>query len=98
LTAGGPIPFNTQFFADDFDDDAPGFDAFGGDEPGAPGVIEEDLLSSAVPSRRVKPETVTYAKRAKRVDVRKLKNNIKDKLAIKEMASIGADEDDMVRL
>ena len=27
-------------------------------------------------TRRVKPETVNYAKRAKRVDVRKLKENI----------------------
>ncbi|EKM50431.1 uncharacterized protein PHACADRAFT_200373 [Phanerochaete carnosa HHB-10118-sp] len=77
---GGAIPFNTQFFHDEYDD-APGFDdAFDGDggdiitampEPG-----EQDLLATAPFKRRVRPETVNYAKRAKRVDVRKLKDNI----------------------
>lgn len=40
-------------------------------EPG-----EQDLLATAPQKRRVRPETVNYAKRAKRVDVRKLKDNI----------------------
>jgi condensin complex subunit 2 len=38
---------------------------------------EQDLLASTEGrSRRVRPEFVNYAKRAKRVDVRKLKDNI----------------------
>ncbi|THH28569.1 hypothetical protein EUX98_g5607 [Antrodiella citrinella] len=75
---GGAIPFNTQFFHDDFDD-APGFDdVYDGD--GAPSAIdsgEQDLLAATQgKTRRVRPEYVNYAKRAKRVDVRKLKENI----------------------
>jgi condensin complex subunit 2 len=81
---GEAIPFSTQFFHDDDDDDGldPGFDdAFGG-EPGesdAPAIDpgEQDLLAAtAGQTRRVRPEFVNYAKRAKRVDVRKLKENI----------------------
>ncbi|KAI0343107.1 barren [Trametopsis cervina] len=74
---GGGIPFNTQFFQDDFDD-GPAFDDVddGGDGP-ADAEIEQELLSSTQgPTRRVRPEFVNYAKRAKRVDVRKLKDNI----------------------
>ncbi|KAJ7133030.1 condensin complex subunit 2-domain-containing protein [Mycena filopes] len=76
---GGAIPFNTQFFHDDDGyDDGPGFDD-GYDDGGAaeaePG--EQDLLAATQgKTRRVKPEFVNYAKRAKRVDVRKLKDNI----------------------
>lgn len=77
----GNIPFNTQFFNDDFDD---GFDDGGitvamGGMDGDAGVdaSEQDLLAAtAGHTRRVKPEFVNYAKRAKRVDVRKLKENI----------------------
>ncbi|KAH8093297.1 condensin complex subunit 2/barren [Cristinia sonorae] len=74
----GAVPFNTQFFHDDFDD-APGFDdVYDGD--GGPSAIEpgeQDLLAAtAGQTRRVRPEYVNYAKRAKRVDVRKLKENI----------------------
>lgn len=71
------IPFNTQFFNDDFDD---GFDADG--VTVGPSVLdadagEQDLLAAtAGQTRKVKPEFVNYAKRAKRVDVRKLKENI----------------------
>ena len=87
LTAqgGGAIPFNTQFFHDDFDD-APGFDdVYDGD--GGPSTIvepgEQDLLAAtAGQTRRVRPEYVNYAKRAKRVDVRKLKENIWKNLEI----------------
>ncbi|KAI0629177.1 barren [Trametes polyzona] len=74
LDAGG-VPFATQFFHDEFDD-GPGFDdGFDG------GVVveaeEQDLLASTQgQSRKVKVERVHYAKRAKRVDVRKLKENI----------------------
>jgi condensin complex subunit 2 len=75
-------PFPTQFFNDD-DDDVPGFE-----DPYDGGVIadgvlpaaiddEQDLLASSQgPKPRVKPEFVNYAKRAKRVDVRKLKEKI----------------------
>ena len=45
---------------------------------------EQDLLAAtAGQSRRVRPELVNYAKRAKRVDVRKLKENIWRGLDIK---------------
>ncbi|KAH9479636.1 Condensin complex subunit 2 [Psilocybe cubensis] len=73
-----PAPFNTQFFHEDdfgggFDD---GFDAdVGGmaDEDAG----EQDLLAATQgQTRRVKPQAVNYTKRAKRVDVRKLKENI----------------------
>ncbi|KAK7031391.1 condensin complex subunit 2 [Favolaschia claudopus] len=76
---GGAIPFNTQFFHDD-EYDGPGFDDDDGDG-GGPGIDiepgEQDLLAATQgKTRRVKPEFVNYAKRAKRVDVRKLKDNI----------------------
>ncbi|KIL65564.1 hypothetical protein M378DRAFT_10689 [Amanita muscaria Koide BX008] len=77
----GAIPFNTQFFHDDYDD-GPGFDdvdPYDGDGPGIPEAEagEQDLLAAtAGQTRRVRPELVNYAKRAKRVDVRKLKENI----------------------
>lgn len=75
---GGAIPFATQFFHDDYDD-GPGFDdVYDGGDGGAPVEAgEQDLLAATQgQTRRVKPETVNYAKRAKRVDVRKLKDNI----------------------
>jgi condensin complex subunit 2 len=77
----GSIPFNTQFFNDDYDDN-PGFDdVFDGDGDvlGVPqdDANEQDLLAATQDqTRRVKPEVVNYAKRAKRVDVKKLKENI----------------------
>jgi hypothetical protein len=81
-TSGGPIPFNTQFFHDDFED-GPGFgddmDAPDGALPVLPEVLEEegDLLAATQgPLKRVRPEFVNYARKAKRVDVRKLKENI----------------------
>lgn len=77
--AGGAIPFNTQFFHDDYDD-GPGFDdVYDGDGIGAADADagEQDLLAATQgQTRRVRPEFVNYAKRAKRVDVRKLKDNI----------------------
>lgn len=73
-----PRPFNTQFFNDD--DDGPAFDdLYEGDVDGAvpEDAGEQDLLAATHSmTRRVRPETVNYAKRAKRVDVRKLKENI----------------------
>ena len=45
--------------------------------PSAVDAGEQDLLAATQgESRRVRPEFVNYAKRAKRVDVRKLKENI----------------------
>jgi condensin complex subunit 2 len=80
---GGAIPFNTQFFHDDYDD-GPGFDdVYEGDgdaasaPPGATSQEDQDLLAATQgQGRRIRPEFVNYAKRAKRVDVRKLKENI----------------------
>ncbi len=44
---------------------------------GGDAEAEQELLSSAQgPTRRVRPKFVNYAKRAKRVNVRKLKENI----------------------
>ncbi|KAI0955082.1 hypothetical protein AcW1_006770 [Taiwanofungus camphoratus] len=77
---GGAIPFNTQFFHDDYDEGA-GFDdvydGADGDNGGSVEPGEQDLLAATQgQTRRVRPEFVNYAKRAKRVDVRKLKENI----------------------
>ena len=73
------VPFATQFFNDDYDD-GPGFDDEDGPDVGASVAVEageQDLLAATKgQTRRVKPEAVNYAKRAKRVDVRKLKENI----------------------
>jgi condensin complex subunit 2 len=69
------VPFNTQFFNDDYDD-GPGFDdVCDFDCMGAPDADagEQDLLATtAGQMHRVRPEFVYYAKRAKRVDLRKL--------------------------
>ena len=78
----GAIPFNTQFFHDEYDDGPAFDDMYDGDGGGsALGIDNEpgdrDLLAETQgTSRRVRPETVNYARRAKRVDVRKLKENI----------------------
>ena len=72
------MPFPTQFFDDD--DDGPAFNdnyeaAIGDISPTLPG--EQDLLAQVEgQERRVKPAAVNFTKRAKRVDVRKLKENI----------------------
>jgi condensin complex subunit 2 len=75
----GHIPFSTQFFNDDDDDGPSGFGDFG--DAGLSTIDadagEQDLLAAtAGQTRRIKPEVINYAKRAKRVDVRKLKENI----------------------
>ena len=94
------IPFNTQFFHDDFDDDGegPGFDdgddgvGVGSVAPGAEGG-EPDLMAALVgSSRRVRPQYVNYTKKAKRVDVRKLKENIWKSLDIEVPESKDSDE------
>ncbi|KAI0060991.1 barren [Artomyces pyxidatus] len=79
-TNGGAIPFNTQFFHEDYDDGPgfdDGFDGDGGDLAASAEPGEQDLLAATQgQTRRVRPEFVNYTKRAKRVDVRKLKENI----------------------
>jgi len=99
-----PAPFNTQFFHDDdfgpgFDDD-PGYDGEGGGMAGEDSGEQDLLAATQGQTRRIRPEFVNYAKRAKRVDVRKLKENIWKGLDIvvakQEPANKDADES-MVR-
>lgn len=100
----GAVPFNTQFFHDEYED-GPGFDdIYDGDGEGTPGIGnaaldidsgDRDLLSETQgQSRRVRPETVNYARRAKRVDVRKLKENIWKGLDIIVPPSQGTNDED----
>ena len=96
---GSSIPFNTQFFHDD-DDDGPGFDdGFDGDLAGTADPGEQDLLAETQGrTRRVRPEFIKYTKRAKRVDVRKLKDNIWKGLKIPTPdQQQSADQEEMVR-
>lgn len=99
IAAGnGAVPFNTQFFHDDYDD-GPGFDdVYDGDMPtgaDAADAQEEDLLASTQgQTRRIRPQAVNYAKRAKRVDVRKLKENIWKNLDIIVAHSEDKEDDD----
>ncbi|EGG07226.1 uncharacterized protein MELLADRAFT_62786 [Melampsora larici-populina 98AG31] len=83
------IPFATQFFQDE-GDDTPDFeeefDNPVGALPTTPSiettievkeVEEEDLIAATQNlNTRVRPEFISYAKKAKRVDVKKLKENI----------------------
>lgn len=90
-----PVPFNTQFFNDD--DDGPAFDdLYEGD--GVPeDAGEQDLLAATQGmTRRVRPESVSYAKRAKRVDVRKLKENIWRGLDIRVAQKEEQEDEEMV--
>jgi condensin complex subunit 2 len=99
--------FDTQFFYDHYDDgDSLGFDD--GDDgggigsaasavPGAEGD-ESDLMATLErSSRRIGPKFVNYTKRAKRVDVRKSKENIWKGLDIKTPNPKDPDES-MVRI
>ena len=84
----GGMPFDTQFFHDADD----GYDANGGDLGGLDdspanatvgGDAEDEELTQTLQAlNRVKPEYVNYAKKAKRVDVKKLKENIWKELGI----------------
>ncbi|GAA5912980.1 condensin subunit BRN1 [Sporobolomyces salmoneus] len=61
-----PPPFDTQWLA-----------SGDGDEPDPVSEAEEDLAALTLGQlKRVKPETVNYAKRAKRIDVKKLKDTM----------------------
>ncbi|KAF8845187.1 barren [Paxillus ammoniavirescens] len=92
-----PVPFNTQFFNDD--DDGPAFDdIYEGDGDGVvpEDAGEQDLLAATQGmTRRARPEFVNYAKRAKRVDVRKLKENIWKGLDIKIPRNKEEQDDEM---
>ncbi|ELU43650.1 condensin complex component cnd2 [Rhizoctonia solani AG-1 IA] len=77
MDGGFPAPFATQFFHDEDDDG--GFDDGDGDGRmgDMPAVDEEDLIAATQGTlKRVRPEHINYTKRAKRVDVRMLKENI----------------------
>ncbi|WVQ69054.1 uncharacterized protein L199_007266 [Kwoniella botswanensis] len=74
-----PIPFETQFFHDDMDDGYvdDGLDA--GDSANMYDSNEaEDLLqgSQNIELKKSRPENVNFAKKAKRVDVKRLKDDI----------------------
>ncbi|GAA6013906.1 hypothetical protein JCM11491_000466 [Sporobolomyces phaffii] len=61
-----PPPFDTQWLA-----------SGDGDEPDPISEAEEDLAALTLGQlKRVRPETVNYAKRAKRIDVKKLKDTM----------------------
>lgn len=86
----GGLPFDTPFFHDAEDDGAfDGLDEGAGMLDMDPNAEDEELATQAL--KRIRPEFVNYAKKAKRVDVRKLKENIWRQLAIEAEV---ADEDD----
>ncbi|KAF9060221.1 condensin complex subunit 2/barren [Rhodocollybia butyracea] len=104
--AGDAIPFNTQFFHDNYDD-GPGsndaYDGNGGEGSGPVDPGEKDLLAVAQgQTQRVKPKAVRFSKWAKQVDVRKLKENIWKGLNIDELTpkknaeDMDVDDDDDV--
>lgn len=65
--------WDTQFLHGD-DNDLPYFDELAPE--GAVGEEEDLLAATQGQLKRVRPENVNYAKRAKRVDVKKLKDSI----------------------
>lgn len=82
--SGAPPPFATQFFNDDgpdYDDDMAMGDDVGDIMGTQMPVNEEDddvdlLATTSGKLKRVRPQFISYAKKAKRVDVRKLKESI----------------------
>lgn len=106
FTGQSPAPFGTQFFQDD-DDQGGGFD--GGIDPNASigsippldglnGTEEENLWAGTQDLKRTRPDYVKYTKRAKRVDVKKLKDSIWKGLEIFAPPIEGEEDDDEVRL
>lgn len=83
---GPAIPFDTQFFQDDeadmpdFQDDDVDMDVgnVGGNDGSPAGMTEDDVLAATQgkSAKRARPDFVQYAKKAKRVDVKRLKENI----------------------
>lgn len=102
--AQDPAPFGTQFFNDD-DDQGGNFDA-GGDPDVSLGSIplmddlavddSENLWAGTQDLKRTRPDYVKYTKRAKRVDVKKLKDSIWKGLDIFAPPIEGEDDDDEV--
>jgi len=90
LDDGAPGGFDTQFFHDDVDaedyalvdDGILGEDPEGGD---ATKPEEDDLWAGTQGQlKRARPDSVHYAKKAKKVDVKRLKDNIWKGLQIQE--------------
>jgi condensin complex subunit 2 len=86
------VPFDTQFFHEDDGGFDPMDDVEGGEHALALEQEDEELVTQAL--KRIRPEFVNYAKKAKRVDVRKLKENIWRELAIVVKDSDDASLDD----
>ncbi|CDZ98725.1 Chromosome condensation complex Condensin, subunit H [Phaffia rhodozyma] len=103
-----PPPFATQFFNDDDYDGPVGFDnqdmldADSDAEPGAsssmipPEEQEETLWAGTQGLKRTRPDYVKFSKRAKRVDVKKLKDSIWKGLDIFAPPIEGEDEDEEI--
>ncbi|CAO1627919.1 unnamed protein product [Parajaminaea phylloscopi] len=84
-----PMPLDTQFYHDGDDDGAfelasaiPQTQGTANGDVDMADFEEDELVAHAAALKRVKPEFVNYAKKAKRVDIRKLKENIWKELGI----------------
>lgn len=94
---GQPAAFDSQFFHDDMDDGADfAFvdDGLGGDDAGGLDDGADDLWAATQGQelKKSRPENVHYAKKAKRVDVKRLKDEIWTGLKIKTAESDTGDE------
>ncbi|GAA5982564.1 hypothetical protein JCM10908_006700 [Rhodotorula pacifica] len=67
-----PPPFDTQWLAGGEDDFTPELE----DEDGEGKELDDLAAATQGQLRRVRPEMVSYAKRAKRVDIKKLKDSV----------------------
>ncbi|POY74947.1 hypothetical protein BMF94_1923 [Rhodotorula taiwanensis] len=67
-----PPPFDTQWLAGGEDDFSPDLE----DEEGGGKELDDLAAATQGQLRRVRPEMVSYAKRAKRVDIKKLKDSV----------------------
>ena len=103
------LPFSTQWLDDgdapDYEDFIDGAGAVQGDDADgadASGGADDDLLAATQGQlKRVRPEMVSFAKRAKRVDVKKLKESIWKELEVvvrpSKSAEDGGKENEEVR-
>ncbi|GAA5868066.1 hypothetical protein JCM8547_000795 [Rhodosporidiobolus lusitaniae] len=71
-----PPPFDTQWLASGDADDDSGPALFDEDNPDGGKELDDLVAATQGQVRRARPETVNYAKRAKRVDVKRLKESI----------------------
>lgn len=67
-----PPPFDTQWLAGGEDDFTPELE----DEEGEGKELDDLAAATQGQLRRVRPEMVSYAKRAKRIDIKKLKDSV----------------------